>query len=346
MSLSKFENSDAIARPPSMAFIGHEHLDSVFERYEGPTILLTILIYGTWFLLVIFHSALPWWILAPLAGYVVQWHFSLQHEAIHAMRGLPKWLRTALVWAPIGCWLPYALFRRSHSQHHRNHHLTYPGEDTESFYHEDEDWRDYGGLRRGLLIINQTFLGRLFLGPFLHMPRFYFEEIEKIVDGNFSNGTIWLRHFVAVGLILAFVASFDIPAWQYFAYFMYPSLIFGMMRSYTEHRWGKQPSERTAVVESNWVFGLLFLWNNIHAVHHLYPTLSWYKIPRVWREQRDRIQAHNAGFVFSGYGEIAWRWLLRPNFVPVHPPSREQNGTATAHELPHPIAARERSLAG
>ena len=24
---------------------------------------------------------------------------------------------------------------------------------------------------------------------------------------------------------------------------------------------------------------------------------------------------------FRGYGEIAWRWLLTPNFIPVHPPS-------------------------
>jgi hypothetical protein len=50
--------------------------------------------------------------------------------------------------------------------------------------------------------------------------------------------------------------------------FVYPALVLGMMRSFTEHRWGERASERTAIVESNWVFGLLFLWNNLHAVHH------------------------------------------------------------------------------
>jgi len=323
MPAVEYQKNDATMQRLTMALVSREHLDSIFERHEGPTILLALAIYASWFLLLAFHKALPWWILAPLAGYVVQWHFSLQHEAIHAMRGLPKWLRTALVWPPLGGWFPYELYRRSHAKHHRNSHLTYPGQDTESFYHEDEDWEDYGNLWRGLLVVNQTFLGRLLLGPFLRTPRFYIKEATKIAAGNFSNVAIWLRHFIAFGLILVLVEFvFDMPAWQYLAEFMYPGLIFGMMRSYTEHRWGGRPSERTAVVESNWVFGLLFLWNNIHAVHHLFPALPWYKIPRVWREHQSRIQAHNGGFVFRGYGEIAWRWLVRPNFIPVHPPSQ------------------------
>jgi hypothetical protein len=43
-------------------------------------------------------------------------------------------------------------------------------------------------------------------------------------------------------------------------------------------------------------------------------------LPRVWRQHRERIQAHNGGFVFRGYGEIARRWLITPNFIPIHPP--------------------------
>jgi fatty acid desaturase len=102
-----------------------------------------------------------------------------------------------------------------------------------------------------------------------------------------------------------------------------------MMRSFTEHRWGERPCERTAVVESNWVFGLLFLWNNLHVVHHVLPALPWWKVPRVWRQHRERIQAYNGGFVFRGYGEIARRWLLTPNFIPVHPPSFASRNSAS-----------------
>jgi fatty acid desaturase len=293
-----------------------------FERHEGPSLLVALAIYASWIALLSFHHRIPWWLLAVAGGYVIQWHFSLQHEAIHAMRGLPKWLRIAVVYPPIGGWFPFELYRRSHLQHHRNGYLTYPRHDTESYYHELEDWEDYGQLCRSLLIVNQTFLGRLLVGPFLRTPQLYWKEGCKIVAGDTANVGIWLRHLVAFALILlAVTAIFDMPVWVYFAALLYPGLVFGMMRSYIEHRWGERADERTAVVESNWIFGLLFLWNNLHAVHHVFPAAPWYKVPRIWREHRDRIIAHNGGFVFKGYGEIARRWLIRPNFIPIHPPS-------------------------
>jgi fatty acid desaturase len=305
-----------------LAVPGYPSCESWFERHDGPTLLVAVAIYASWLALLVSHRHIPWWIMAPLAGYVVQWHFSLQHEAIHSMRGIPKWLRRALVWPPIGIWFPFELYRQSHSLHHRDSWLTYPGEDTESYYHEEEEWEDYGNVSRWLLIVNQTFLGRLFVGPFLRTPQLFIKEAGKIIAGDTANLGIWFRHIIAVALILLVVAEvFDMSALQYLAEFVYPGLVLGMMRSFTEHRWGERPSERTAVVESNWVFGLLFLWNNLHVVHHVLPTLPWWKVPQVWRENRERIQTHNGGFVFRGYGEIARRWLLTPNFIPLHPAS-------------------------
>ncbi len=316
-------SSEDAAERLTLAIAERSASQSWFEQHDGPTLLVAAAIYTSWLSLLASYPYVPWWITAPLAGYVVQWHFSLQHEAIHSMRGLPRWLRRALVWPPLGIWFPFELYRRSHSQHHRHNHLTYPGEDTESYYHEEEDWEDYGDLWKWLLIVNQTFLGRLFLGPLLRTPRLFIKEVGKMAAGDTANAGIWARHFVGLALMLLLVTKvFDISVVQYLVVFVYPGLVFGMMRGFTEHRWGERPGERTAVVESNWVFGLLFLWNNLHVVHHVFPTLPWWKVPRVWRQHRERIQAHNGGFVFRGYGEIARRWLVTPNFIPIHPPSR------------------------
>jgi fatty acid desaturase len=291
-----------------------------FERHEGPTLLVALAIYAGWIALLSLHHRVPWWLLAAVGGYVTQWHSSLQHEAIHGMRSLPGWLRAALAYPPMGGSLPFELYRRWHLQHHRNSHLTDPRHDTESFYHEEKDWRNYGRLRRGLLVANQTFLGRLFIGPFLHLPRIYWNEGRRIISGDIADLGIWLRHLAAFAVVLvAATAFFDMPVWLYLAAFSYPGLVFGMMRGYTEHRWGERAGERTAVVESNWIFGLLFLWNNLHAVHHSFPAAPWYRLPRIWRAHRDHIIAENGGFVFKGYGQIARRWLVRPNFIPVHP---------------------------
>jgi fatty acid desaturase len=321
-NVSSFISSEEPAQRLTLALIEDSASQSWFEQHDGPTLLVAVAIYASWLSLLASHEYVPWWITALLAGYVVQWHFSLQHEAIHSMRGLPTWQRRALVCPPLGVWFPFELYSRSHSQHHRNSYLTCPKEDTESYYHEEEDWEDYGDLWRWLLIVNQTFLGRLFIGPFLRTPPFFIKEADKMIAGDHANVGIWVRHFIGLALLALLVTKvFDMPFLQYLAEFVYPALVFGMMRSFTEHRWGERPSDRTALVESNWVFGLLFLWNNLHAVHHAFPTLPWWKVPRVWRQHRERIQAHNGGFVFRGYGEIARRWLVTPNFIPIHPPS-------------------------
>ncbi|WP_099831896.1 fatty acid desaturase [Methylosinus trichosporium] len=326
-----------------LAVAGDTASNSWFEQHEGPTLLVAAAIYAGWLLLLASHEYVPWWITAPLAGYVVQWHSSLQHEAIHGMRGIPKWLRRAVVWAPIGVWHPFELYRRSHSQHHRNRHITYPGEDPESYYNNEEDWNKHGDLWRRLLTVNQTFLGRLFIGPFLQAPRLFIAEVGKMIAGDTANAGIWFRHCIGLASMLLLVTRvFEMSVLSYLVEFIYSGFVFGMMRSFTEHRWGERPGERTAVVESNWVFGLLFLWNNLHAVHHLFPTLSWWKLPRVWRRHRERIQMHNGGFVFRGYGEIARQWLTTPNFTPIHPPGLTSKNSSDAAVLEPGFATQPR----
>ena len=83
-----------------------------------------------------------------------------------------------------------------------------------------------------------------------------------------------------------------------------------MVRSFYEHR---------AAVESGPFFGMLFLYNNLHVLHHLKPAMPWYEMPAYYRANRDDLMARNGGYVFSGYGEVVRRFALRPTFTPVHP---------------------------
>jgi fatty acid desaturase len=64
---------------------------------------------------------------------------------------------------------------------------------------------------------------------------------------------------------------------------------------------------------------VLWLWNNLHIVHHLHPTMPWYDIPGYYRANREHLLALNGGFVYSGYLDLTKRYLTRPTFVPVHP---------------------------
>jgi fatty acid desaturase len=295
-------------------------LKQKFLQIDGPTWLVAVAIYGAWVLLVWFNAVLPWWVIMPVGAYLLAWHFSLQHEAIHAFRGVPAWLRFAVVYPPIGLWFPYPLYRKSHTTHHRDVHLTVPGVDTEAYYVRQADWDRMGPFKRRLLTFNQTMAGRLLIGPALRLWILVNRETGRVRQGDFSHLPHWALHVVAVALLFWFISGVcGFPWWQYCLLVAYPGLSLSLLRAFTEHRAAEDSQERTASVESNVVFGMLYLYNNLHVAHHLKPTMPWYEIPRFYRENRGELLASNANFVYTGYTVLARRYFLTPVFSPVHP---------------------------
>ncbi len=282
--------------------------------------MVALILYGAWVLLIWFHALLPWWVIGPLGAYLLAWHFSLQHEAIHAFRGVPGWLRFAVVFAPIGLWFPYPLYRKSHSTHHRDIHLTIPGVDTESYYVLQADWARMGAFQRGLLTFNQTMAGRLLIGPALRLWILISKETRRLRQGDYSHLLHWAVHILAVGALFWFICGLcALPWWQYCLLIAYPGMSLSLLRAFTEHRAAADSQERTASVESNFLFGILYLYNNLHVAHHLKPAIPWYDLPRFYRENRTELLASNGRFVYKGYGQLARRYFLTPVFSPVHP---------------------------
>jgi fatty acid desaturase len=93
----------------------------------------------------------------------------------------------------------------------------------------------------------------------------------------------------------------------------------GLLRAFYEHRAAADSQQRTAAVESNVVFGLLYLYNNLHVVHHYKPTMPWYDIPRYYRENRESLLELNGQYVYRGYAVFVRRFLFTPVFSPEHP---------------------------
>jgi fatty acid desaturase len=293
---------------------------SWFFRYDGPTWIVALVLYSAWAALIWFHETLTWWVVAPVGTYVVAWHFSLQHEAIHSFLSAPKWLRWAVVMPPLGLWLPFPLYQAAHRKHHQNTNLTMPGIDTESFYVGQGDWPKLSALRRTLLLMNLTLAGRVLLGPILRLEKLVLREAQKLRGGDFSHVGHWIVHAVLVAALfwyISFVAG--MAWWKYVLFIAWPAFGLGWVRSFAEHRYGQRPGERTAITESNFFWSLLFLNNNLHAVHHVFPKMPWWQIPAYWRANRAQILSHNGNLYFTGYGEVARKWLFRPVFTPPHP---------------------------
>ncbi len=295
-------------------------LKEALYRHEVPTWLVAAAIYGGWAALLWWHASLPWWVITPAGAYLVAWHFSLQHEAIHSFRSVPDWLRIAIVMPPLGLWLPFPLYYRAHRKHHQNTHLTEPGVDTESFYVRRADWARMGPFLRAVLAANQTLAGRVLVGPFLRLARLAKRETLMVARGDLSHLPHWAVHAVLLAALFGYISGVcGMPWWQYVLGIAWPAFGLGWVRSFIEHRYGPRPGERTGIIESNPFWGLLFLNNNLHAAHHLHPKMPWFRIPAFYREHGAKLLAHNGGYRFRGYGEIARRWLFRPVFPPPHP---------------------------
>jgi len=291
-----------------------------FRQFDGPTWVVAVVLYSLWFLLIWFNAVLPWWVIMPAGAYLLAWHFSLQHEAIHAFRGVPAWLRFAAVFPPLGLWFPFPLYRKSHTTHHRDVQLTVPGVDTESYYVRRADWERMSGARRALLTFNQTMAGRLLIGPALRLWIMIDRETGRVRKGDFTHLAHWAVHVAAVAALFWFISGVcRMPWWQYCLLVAYPGLSLGLLRAFTEHRAAEDSQERTASVESNVLFGMLYLYNNLHVAHHLKPTMPWYDIPEYYRTNRAELLKGNGHFVYRGYAELAKRWMFVPVFSPVHP---------------------------
>jgi fatty acid desaturase len=286
---------------------------------EGPTCAVALAIYGSWLLLTWSYGAISPAVVLPLGAYLIAWHGSLQHEAIHGHPTRSRTWNAIIAGVPIGLWLPYACYRESHLAHHACARLTDPIEDPESYYVAKGQWQKLPTGSRAIHWIMSTLAGRLTIGPGVMMMRFFIGEARLLASGDTRHLFAWLVHLAGSALVLFWVIGVcEIPFWAYVGLFVYPGLALTMLRSFTEHR--PEDGERsTAITEAGPIFSLVFLNNNLHALHHKRPDLAWYELPSIYRRDRETILAENGRFLFSGYREILQRFGVRPKDAPIHP---------------------------
>lgn len=273
-----------------------------------PTFLVALTIFVSWLALVFLHRHLP--TVGVVMGLAVlgAWYGSLQHEVIHGH------VPAVLGWVPLGLVLPFIRYRQTHLDHHRNEHLTDPARDPESFYVSPETWADASRTGRGLIIVMRTLCGRMLLGPVLFFVRFMSSEIRSARRAGLR--TVWIVHIVAAAAVVAVVRLAGLPLWIYGLGFVYGGSSLTLLRSFVEHR-DVADGTKCAMVETNWMLSLLFLNNNLHAVHHAAPSAPWFTLARLSDDVGAiGLAASGAGY-YHGYGEVIRKYALRPFDQPV-----------------------------
>lgn len=292
---------------------------SWIRKYELPTWGLIFLDYGLWI------SATYFWQLSPIAAsiagaFALALFMHIQHEVIHGHPTRNILLNELLVSLPITIWLPYRSYRVDHLRHHMTGFLTDPLDDTESYYLTKETWERLPAPLRKLYIFHNSLLGRLLLGPAIGVSRYLWGQVRLMASGNRKALGMWAIHLIGAGIVYYWVTQIcGMPFWVYLAAIVYPGTSIALIRSFAEHRPAENQEQRTAIVEDFGFFGYLFLFNNLHAVHHEKPGLCWFDIPARYRADRDRYLAMNGGYLFRSYGDVFRKHFLKPRDIPVHP---------------------------
>jgi fatty acid desaturase len=300
-----------------MAAIGRR--GGALRRIEWPTVGLIALCYGAW--AGAGYWLWPEWPLAALAvlTLAVAFHSSLVHEVLHGHPTRDARLNEALVFFPIGLFVPYRRFKAMHLRHHRDERLTDPFDDPESYYKALWQYERYPAWFRGLLEINNTLIGRMILGPPLGIVAFLVSDWRAIRSGDRIVARAWVLHLLGVvPVVLVIVAGFGMAFWLYLLVPAWAGQSLISIRSFAEHQWAERVDGRTIIVERS-LLSLLFLNNNLHLVHHKYPMLPWYRLPRLYRAERQRWAELNGGYIFPNYLLIFLSFALKKKEPVTHP---------------------------
>ncbi|MRS17405.1 fatty acid desaturase [Enterobacteriaceae bacterium RIT691] len=298
-------------------------------RSELPTWILLITLYGGWFTTLAYHAELGLFASTLLLILFTTWYLSFQHELIH---GHPtRWPRVnqLLGLLPLAVWYPYGLYRDSHLAHHRNHLLTEPGEDPETYYFSAQYWERLTPWQKRAIHWRNTFVGRLLLAPLLDIAGVVKGMLTAFAKGHRPAMVMWLLHFALLGLVFYELHRRGFSVLWYLIAVSYPALAITKVRSFLEHRAADDPLARSAITETSLPWRLLFLNLNYHSVHHDLPGIPWYGLRKIWLNDRALYQERNQGFVVKGYREWWSNYRFRPVDVTVHPGKREENRRAS-----------------
>ncbi|MBL4890500.1 MAG: fatty acid desaturase [Rhizobiaceae bacterium] len=302
-----------------------------WRAIEWPTVVAIAACYSLWFGMVFYGSIIPAPLWIVISGLISTFYWSLVHEIIHGHPTSDQRINDASVFLSLGWFYPVGRFRDTHLQHHVTGELTDPFDDPESWYVSGPNWRQSLGFSRFILKFNNTLLGRMLIGPFISIFRFYINEIQVIWQADEEAMRIvrsWSLHLGGVLILVLIVLLSPIPIWQVAAS-AYLGISFLLVRTFLEHQACEIHGERTVIIERLCPIAFLFLFNNLHCVHHSRPRIAWYKLPAFYKAHREAFIDYNNGYVYSSYFAVFKKYFFHAKEPVMHPFLRqEETGVA------------------
>ncbi|MEL0083131.1 MAG: fatty acid desaturase, partial [Gammaproteobacteria bacterium] len=250
-----------------------------------PTTLICIamvaVIVGTW--AAVLGGSMPMWLGAIVNGLASYGMFSVIHDASHRAISNNKWVNDGIGTVGLIFLFPYApmpILRWLHMQHHR---FTNAKNDPDDFTHRSPRWQApiRWAMFDGYYMYYYFRYGGQFVTKFMPTFLFYVAVVAIALTWGISNGyglEIFVLWFIPtrIGLFLIDVVFVILPH--------APGVVKCEDNEYlaTTMRMGWE-----------WLLTPFMVYQNYHLIHHLYPTVPFYKMHRVWHLKKDELNKHD-----------------------------------------------------
>lgn len=274
------------------------------ERLEIRTLALIMLCYGIWGFILFGPVDFPLWLTVLMLVPVITFHSSLQHECIHGHPFVDRRLNDLFIYLPIGLFMPYPRFKEVHLTHHQRARITDPTEDPESWYVTDEQWAKFNRIQKLIWTANNFLIGRMLIGPAIGVSSLLRADIQRIRNGDRRLLGDWALHSMLCGLLFIFIGYFSNISILGYCIAAYFGMSLLMIRTFLEHQAHPDRRARSVLINDKGPLRFLFLNNNLHAVHHAYPSVAWYRLPGLFRLHQERFVEMNKGYFYKSYTDV------------------------------------------
>lgn len=240
-----------------------------------PTVLLLLACLSAigWSWYACLTDQLPLWAGLLINTVAMYYLFSPMHDAMHGAVSKYPWLNSAVLFLAVLPIVPLAtgrFLRFMHMQHHR-------------FANDDADPDHLLSMKPSHALGKWFFWGHLYKG-------FYLRNRDKLPE--FSARIMRREEIAALGSQLVLLI---ICPWETLMLMIIPSFFFAWLITFVfmflphyphdvKHK--DDPYRATAVrVGWEWLLCPLMAYQNYHLVHHLYPTVPFYRYKKVWESR-------------------------------------------------------------
>lgn len=275
----------------------------------------------------------PWWVTIPVNAAVTFVMFTVVHDASHYSISSVRWvngLMGRLAWLFVGPVVAFPSFGYIHIQHHR--HSNDDDQDPDTFASHGKWWQ---------LPLRWSLVEYFYLRYYL--PRARSRPVLEVGE------TMVMMALSLTGLVVAIVTG---NFWILAVVFLIPQriglTILAWWFDWLPHH-GLEDTQRTNRyratrnrVGAEWLFTPVLLSQNYHLVHHLHPSVPFYRYLRTWKRNEEAYLERNAA-INTVFGQQLnpdeyreWKDLngRLSKLLPVRMPARSSSPHAVLHRIP------------